>query len=148
MYCLWLQFTIHMDCVLCISLCKQYAGNSFIVLGGHCCRNWGQNLREQYGSACVLLIHIMCTRGVVMQTWGKAKMNCRKEWEVWAGGGGRTSRQNKCAHTPKTHTVQNKLVAPKKEKREAEASWLVSSHSAQYSCVKSATERISPFYWG
>lgn len=81
------------------------------------CKNWGQNLREQYGSACVLFIHIICTSGVVCIA---LRLGERPKWT--AGRSERfelrgSSRQNKCTHTPKMHTVQNKLAALKKRKK-------------------------------
>lgn len=36
------------------------------------------------------------------------------------GGEGGSSRQNKCALTPKMHTVQNKVAALKKKKKQTE----------------------------
>lgn len=99
------------------------------------CRNWGQNLREQYGSACVLFIHIMCTSGVVciaLRLGERPKWTAGRSERFELGG---SSRQNKCAHTPKMHTVQNKLAAPKKEKGKLRCS--DSFHHTVYNSVVS-----------
>lgn len=58
----------------------------------------------------------MCTSRVVcmaLRAGERPKWTAGRSERFELGG---TSRQNKCAHTPKMHTVQNKLAAQKKKK--------------------------------
>jgi len=106
-----------MDCVLCISCSKQCFGNTKIILRGQCCfilQELGpKSKRTIWQQLCPAHQHNVHRRSSLhgSQTGGKAKMNCRQEWEVWAGGEP-TIKTNVLPH--RMHRVQNKLEATKK----------------------------------